>query len=117
MIRRPPRSTLFPYTTLFRSPGSALESARRQAPCAACRVLVQRRRLGGMLEIGSRLARSFRQPLQTDPLAEGRELARAEAMGTPRRLALWQEPVGRAPTRPNPSDIEREEPALRPARR
>src|SRR3712207_8578148 len=24
MIRRPPRSTLFPYTTLFRSPGSEL---------------------------------------------------------------------------------------------
>src|SRR3989442_8555865 len=24
MIRRPPRSTLFPYTTLFRSPGSVL---------------------------------------------------------------------------------------------
>src|SRR3712207_477285 len=24
MIRRPPRSTLFPYTTLFRSPGSSL---------------------------------------------------------------------------------------------
>ena len=23
MIRRPPRSTLFPYTTLFRSPGEA----------------------------------------------------------------------------------------------
>src|SRR5688572_32510263 len=23
MLRRPPRSTLFPYTTLFRSPGSA----------------------------------------------------------------------------------------------
>src|SRR3712207_6948233 len=23
MIRRPPRSTLFPYTTLFRSPGGA----------------------------------------------------------------------------------------------
>src|SRR5690242_21529257 len=28
MIRRPPRSTLFPYTTLFRS-------RRRGAPCAA----------------------------------------------------------------------------------
>src|SRR2546425_6283650 len=26
MIRRPPRSTLFPYTTLFRSPSSSLES-------------------------------------------------------------------------------------------
>src|SRR3712207_7098683 len=25
MIRRPPRSTLFPYTTLFRSPGLDLE--------------------------------------------------------------------------------------------
>src|SRR2546422_6797653 len=25
MIRRPPRSTLFPYTTLFRSPGSEVE--------------------------------------------------------------------------------------------
>src|SRR2546427_9127326 len=26
MIRRPPRSTLFPYTTLFRSPGSDVDS-------------------------------------------------------------------------------------------
>src|SRR6266850_5797372 len=25
MIRRPPRSTLFPYTTLFRSPAGAVE--------------------------------------------------------------------------------------------
>src|SRR2546425_6228625 len=30
MIRRPPRSTLFPYTTLFRSPlGGASEARRR----------------------------------------------------------------------------------------
>src|SRR5690349_23120749 len=29
MIRRPPRSTLFPYTTLFRSHGGALEAAGR----------------------------------------------------------------------------------------
>src|SRR2546430_17698999 len=29
MIRRPPRSTLFPYTTLFRSPGSSLNTLRR----------------------------------------------------------------------------------------
>src|SRR5690348_17915194 len=28
MIRRPPRSTLFPYTTLFRSPLSCLTEAR-----------------------------------------------------------------------------------------
>src|SRR2546427_2974115 len=36
MIRRPPRSTLFPYTTLFRSPPSSYStawgSARRRTP-------------------------------------------------------------------------------------
>ena len=30
MIRRPPRSTLFPYTTLFRSDGDHLQDARSQ---------------------------------------------------------------------------------------
>src|SRR3989442_8017605 len=29
MIRRPPRSTLFPYTTLFRSPRSVVEWSAR----------------------------------------------------------------------------------------
>src|SRR2546421_6514891 len=32
MIRRPPRSTLFPYTTLFRSVLVAGRQARREAP-------------------------------------------------------------------------------------
>src|SRR2546422_8124658 len=33
MIRRPPRSTLFPYTTLFRSPGERRSrNARRLTP-------------------------------------------------------------------------------------
>src|SRR5438874_5844283 len=31
MIRRPPRSTLFPYTTLFRSPAAAASAAVRAA--------------------------------------------------------------------------------------
>src|SRR6266508_6526415 len=31
-IRRPPRSTLFPYTTLFRSAGERLERARGRCP-------------------------------------------------------------------------------------
>src|SRR5256885_11004990 len=30
MIRRPPRSTLFPYTTLFRSPGRARSQRARR---------------------------------------------------------------------------------------
>src|SRR3712207_8774471 len=34
MIRRPPRSTLFPYTTLFRSPGSAALTGQGRAPLA-----------------------------------------------------------------------------------
>src|SRR6267154_5152688 len=33
MIRRPPRSTLFPYTTLFRSPRRACRTPRG-VPCA-----------------------------------------------------------------------------------
>src|SRR2546427_1320722 len=40
MIRRPPRSTLFPYTTLFRSPHDAQSAAwpRHDAePCALVR--------------------------------------------------------------------------------
>src|SRR5690554_5997531 len=36
MIRRPPRSTLFPYTTLFRSPGAVLLQGR--AACRSTRV-------------------------------------------------------------------------------
>src|SRR5438034_4869176 len=32
MIRRPPRSTLFPYTTLFRSHGADLDQAHLPAP-------------------------------------------------------------------------------------
>src|SRR2546425_2445069 len=45
MIRRPPRSTLFPYTTLFRSPAGDKEEPRRGlgpflagAPVRPCRV-------------------------------------------------------------------------------
>src|SRR5438477_9664328 len=42
MIRRPPRSTLFPYTTLFRSPACA--AARRTTPraCPSTRVVCTR---------------------------------------------------------------------------
>src|SRR3712207_7647297 len=35
MIRRPPRSTLFPYTTLFRSPETFAEEADRTAASKA----------------------------------------------------------------------------------
>src|SRR2546430_8382726 len=35
MIRRPPRSTLFPYTTLFRSSGQRLRGAVPGSACGA----------------------------------------------------------------------------------
>src|SRR2546430_13535308 len=38
MIRRPPRSTLFPYTTLFRSIGSECVAARRYRRCIGKRL-------------------------------------------------------------------------------
>src|SRR5690349_24262067 len=56
MIRRPPRSTLFPYTTLFRSPLPPL--VRRVGHCtrgqcaAACRRRTPRSRCGGVVAAG-----------------------------------------------------------------
>src|SRR3712207_7020837 len=38
MIRRPPRSTLFPYTTLFRSKGTTRPSAMVRSPFATYNV-------------------------------------------------------------------------------
>src|SRR6266513_5326414 len=35
MIRRPPRSTLFPYTTLFRSPVDGRRLSQQSRPCAS----------------------------------------------------------------------------------
>src|SRR3712207_7623042 len=40
MIRRPPRSTLFPYTTLFRSEGAPVGLQRGDPHRAAARVVV-----------------------------------------------------------------------------
>src|SRR5436309_4771148 len=49
MIRRPPRSTLFPYTTLFRSSRSLAHGHRSAASRATeqLEVLLRERRLGG----------------------------------------------------------------------
>src|SRR2546425_6179657 len=44
MIRRPPRSTLFPYTTLFRSGSCRPWMPRRSASATACACPSSRRR-------------------------------------------------------------------------
>src|SRR5690348_17557166 len=47
MIRRPPRSTLFPYTTLFRSPIKNLDSLRGKE--IECRVIKLNRKRGNIV--------------------------------------------------------------------
>src|SRR3712207_7100482 len=63
MIRRPPRSTLFPYTTLFRSP---------EAVAVGRGVLEVVQRLGGDHEGGAHA-----EPPATPRLLPGRQLHRA----------------------------------------
>src|SRR3712207_7382359 len=65
MIRRPPRSTLFPYTTLFRSP-HAVGGAERVVEVAAHLVLIAGRPVArGELDAGDLRQRGRQQrPLQ-----------------------------------------------------
>src|SRR2546429_4542205 len=61
MIRRPPRSTLFPYTTLFRSVGNSWHSQRLlpaheiQRPCSGYSALRRGRSEEHTSELQSRL--------------------------------------------------------------
>src|SRR5256885_13802011 len=77
MIRRPPRSTLFPYTTLFRSAGRLLERCGPdEAPVDAIDAAL---RLGLAHRYGKHSIRELR-----DVTAE------LHRTGARRRLALWR---------------------------
>src|SRR3989442_9013690 len=52
MIRRPPRSTLFPYTTLFRSPGRGVVEDDLGDRLGRRIAVHQEERLGGFLQVG-----------------------------------------------------------------
>src|SRR3712207_8748398 len=72
MIRRPPRSTLFPYTTLFRSVPAALVPGGDAALVVATALLRQRpgqgllrRGAGDLDEVGDRRAASARDRKST----------------------------------------------------
>src|SRR5256885_5033415 len=56
MIRRPPRSTLFPYTTLFRSPGVPESERMRHAHVEAGLAAARRRVVVGGLHREVRIA-------------------------------------------------------------
>src|SRR6266480_1544253 len=84
MIRRPPRSTLFPYTTLFRSHAASDASPRTRPRGTRCRGAPLRR--GPPAPEGARRSRGCRS-------ASRRRTGRAPGEGRGRR---WQEADTRA---------------------
>src|SRR2546425_7226000 len=79
MIRRPPRSTLFPYTTLFRSAPRHQRGRRRAAPGRALSAGVDQRdpgagRYGSRLR-GLRIARALEGPRSEEHTSELQSLA------------------------------------------
>src|SRR5438876_3235048 len=89
MIRRPPRSTLFPYTTLFRSNFSQPQS--HLSFCVLLQYLVERRRVVTQLE-AERSEERFSRNAETDLvcrllLEKKKKLAGCRARA--RRAASW----------------------------
>src|SRR3712207_7834405 len=79
MIRRPPRSTLFPYTTLFRSlealsPAPSGDARRGLCPVPAGDVVLQpdprRDARSGILRAGARGAPGAGRPLSDFPIRD-----------------------------------------------
>src|SRR3712207_7072983 len=64
MIRRPPRSTLFPYTTLFRSTlrrrDAEASRPQRISPCGIASLTCQDGRIGGYPPLGDRERKSLK---------------------------------------------------------
>src|SRR3712207_8656661 len=96
MIRRPPRSTLFPYTTLFRSPLRELQQGHQgQAPWRlgrltlgreeACEAAVVEYRAEPVAQAQQQVAARERQPRDMGRVVRYRQRRRrAQAHGQPR---------------------------------
>src|SRR5712692_12006316 len=76
MIRRPPRSTLFPYTTLFRSlaPASGANHAAPRLPCRCTHPESSHRGAADTQELNPRAAAPRRPPSALGQLPRGAEL-------------------------------------------
>src|SRR2546426_4071918 len=104
MIRRPPRSTLFPYTTLFRSPH---EDPHDPEVPIACRLksAEQRRQPGQLRRLVNREAGEHRERAQPDH-TRVRELLERVVFALRRMLPTEMEVVlrhlDRAPNVPRP---------------
>src|SRR3712207_8190574 len=92
MIRRPPRSTLFPYTTLFRSAAALGRGSVGLSLRYAEGGLAELRE--AVLEAGFAFSRDYEERDR----AVGRIMARAEAVGAAREeavLGAFEEPSSR----------------------
>src|SRR5690348_17796759 len=74
MLRRPPRSTLFPYTTLFRS----LQHELRRCDCRLLGVRLHRQRRARLVARASALARGVRPVRQDQVQVESALAVRSE---------------------------------------
>src|SRR2546430_12642869 len=94
MIRRPPRSTLFPYTTLFRSNAFLAEHGVRFAPDPGSQDLC---RIGGMLGHNASGYRSVKYGQTKDHVAALRVLLLDGGLVDARSLEVagrhWEEAV------------------------
>src|SRR5256885_1323661 len=104
MIRRPPRSTLFPYTTLFRSPGACRARAGTMHAMTQSKPLpaLNRQFVSHFGEMGSRwgINRTVGQiyallflspePLNADQIAETLEFSRSNVSMGLKELQAWR---------------------------
>src|SRR2546422_5232083 len=102
MIRRPPRSTLFPYTTLFRSLASAFAHMTEQLRQSRAQ-LVQSEKLASIGQMAAAVAHGLRSEEHTSELQSRLHLVC--------RLLLEKKKTRRTPTRapwrPDRADAER----------
>src|SRR5260221_6014185 len=88
MIRRPPRSTLFPYTTLFRSLSRTDQDGKRESASIASKKPESERVRGTLGEVGQR-----RMSVEADP--DWRIFAAASVAIIYRTLPRGAQPSGR----------------------
>src|SRR2546426_11336408 len=94
MIRRPPRSTLFPYTTLFRSPEGVLPRRRRRRAHARAPEPVPELSLGRAASRGSRSGEDGRRRPGIGPWPREPGLEPTGLRCAARRAALGLEGLG-----------------------
>src|SRR3989475_13177637 len=96
MIRRPPRSTLFPYTTLFRSAWTALKTER------AIELWLEARRLGDLRRwIDNNVPGGYIDGTYRGSVADTLTATPLETMTAPTARARWF-PGGRNERETNP---------------